>query len=225
VGTRIARFLGKNVLAVIAIFLALGGTAYASFVVSSNRQIGPDTVSGHNPPSNKHSNLIAGSVSTQDLANSAVTSQKLANGAAISLKIANGAVSGSKVSGGAISSSKLADGAVSATKLAPGAVRSSKVLNDSLSLDDLVGADVSGSINVGPVAAHSCLTFSVDVTGAEVGQVPYMGFIGSHPAPPGMVFQILKVSSPDSATLRVCNVTDVESTAATNVGVRVITFG
>src|SRR4051812_38466131 len=58
VGTRIARFLGRHILAVVAIFLALGGTAYAGFVVSSNSQIGPNTVSGHNPPAGKHSNLF-----------------------------------------------------------------------------------------------------------------------------------------------------------------------
>ena len=48
-----------NVMVTILAFLVLGGgTALASFVVSSNSQIGRSTVSGHNPPSGKHANII-----------------------------------------------------------------------------------------------------------------------------------------------------------------------
>ncbi len=57
-----------NVMVTILAFVVLGGgTAMAAFVVSSNSQIGPGTVSGHSPPSGKHSNLIAGSVNRTDL--------------------------------------------------------------------------------------------------------------------------------------------------------------
>lgn len=49
------------IVACIALLVALGGTATAvTYVVSSNSQIDPGTVSGHLPPSGKHSNLIAG---------------------------------------------------------------------------------------------------------------------------------------------------------------------
>jgi hypothetical protein len=58
-----------NVMATIAVFLVLGGgTALAAYVVSSNSQIGPGTISGHRPPSGKHSNIIAGSISGTDIA-------------------------------------------------------------------------------------------------------------------------------------------------------------
>lgn len=64
-----------NVVATLALFLVLGGgTAMAAFVVSSNSQIGPGTVSGHSPPSGKHSNLIAGSVNRTDLSAATKTS-------------------------------------------------------------------------------------------------------------------------------------------------------
>lgn len=67
-----------NVMATLAVFLVLGGgTALASYVISSNGQIGPGTVSGHKPPSGKHANIIAGSVSGTDLAPAAVGSAKL----------------------------------------------------------------------------------------------------------------------------------------------------
>ena len=66
------------IVACIALLVALGGTATAvTYVVSSNSQIGPGTVSGHLPPSGKHSNLIAGSVNGQDLAGGFKSSLRL----------------------------------------------------------------------------------------------------------------------------------------------------
>ena len=56
------------VVACIALFVALGGTAMAAYIVSSNSQIGPGTVSGHKPPSGKHANVIAGSINGADIA-------------------------------------------------------------------------------------------------------------------------------------------------------------
>ncbi len=61
------------IVACIALFVALGGTATAvTYVVSSNSQIGPGTISGHKPPTGKHSNLIAGSVNGQDVADNSL---------------------------------------------------------------------------------------------------------------------------------------------------------
>jgi hypothetical protein len=62
-----------NVMVTILAFIVLGGgTALAAYVVSSNSEIGPGTVSGHKPPSGKHSNIIEGSVNGQDLAANSV---------------------------------------------------------------------------------------------------------------------------------------------------------
>src|SRR3954466_5209638 len=58
-----------NVISTLALFLVLGGgTALAAYVVSSNSQIGPGTVSGHTPPSGDHANIIAGSINGTDIA-------------------------------------------------------------------------------------------------------------------------------------------------------------
>jgi len=58
-----------NVMSTLAVFLVIGGgTALASYVVSSNSQVGPNTISGHRPPSGKHANVIAGSINGQDIA-------------------------------------------------------------------------------------------------------------------------------------------------------------
>jgi len=66
------------IVACIALFVALGGTATAvTYVVSSNSQIGPGTISGHQPPSGKHANIIAGTVNGQDLSGKLKTSLRL----------------------------------------------------------------------------------------------------------------------------------------------------
>jgi hypothetical protein len=65
------------VIACIALFVALGGVAAGAVVITSNSQVAKDTISGHKPPSGKHSNLIAGSVNSTDLANQAVTAANI----------------------------------------------------------------------------------------------------------------------------------------------------
>src|SRR4026207_112019 len=62
-----------DVLALLSFFLVLGGgTALASYVVSSNTQFGPNTISGHKPPTGDHANVIAGSINGQDVADNSV---------------------------------------------------------------------------------------------------------------------------------------------------------
>jgi len=81
------------VVACIALFVALGGTATAvTYVVSSNSQIGPGTVSGHKPPTGKHANVIAGSVNATDLANGAVSGAKLAPNSVDGGKVVDGSL-------------------------------------------------------------------------------------------------------------------------------------
>jgi hypothetical protein len=99
----IRHFVTSNGIAVIALFVALTGTASAAtYVVARNSQIGPGTVSGHHPPSGKHANLISGSVATRDLRDGSVTAGKLATGSVNSAKIANGSVTGTDVQNGSI---------------------------------------------------------------------------------------------------------------------------
>jgi hypothetical protein len=75
-------------LALFTFLLLGGGTAFASYVVSSNGQIGPNTVSGHHPRSGDHANLIPGTVDTRDLASGAVTTATLAPGSVNAAKVA-----------------------------------------------------------------------------------------------------------------------------------------
>jgi hypothetical protein len=76
---RIVRFVRANAIAVLALVVAMSGSAAAAaFVVSKNSQVGPNTISGHAPPTGDHANLVTGSVNSQDLANGTVKPADLA---------------------------------------------------------------------------------------------------------------------------------------------------
>jgi hypothetical protein len=84
-----SRLTYANVMSTLAVFGVLGGgTALASYVITSNSQVGPDTISGHNPASGDHSNVISGSIDTADLAAGAVSTGKLAGGSVDTPKFA-----------------------------------------------------------------------------------------------------------------------------------------
>jgi hypothetical protein len=89
-----ARLTFANVVSVIALFFALGGSAYAAYVVNSNSDVAPNTISGHDPPSGDHSNLISGSVTTQDLASGSVTGGRIGAGAITGSKFEGDSLTG-----------------------------------------------------------------------------------------------------------------------------------
>jgi hypothetical protein len=100
------------IVACIALFVALGGTATAvTYVVSSNSQIGPGTVSGHKPPTGKHANIIAGSVNGLDVADNSLRGADIAE-SSLDPSVLQLRVNGSCSAGSAISSIG-ADGTVS----------------------------------------------------------------------------------------------------------------
>jgi hypothetical protein len=127
----------------------------------------------------------------------------------------------------AVVTSKLAGRSVTHSKIAPGAVSDSNVRKNALSLKRLVGVDVGTTLteDAGFVAAGSCVTTLLRVPGAKVGQPVVMTFIGEVPAPPGLTFEPLKISSANRLALRLCNPTHAASQPFANVGVRVVTFG
>lgn len=97
----------SNVLASLALFVALGGVAVAAGL-----------------PNN--------SVGARKLKNGAVTTKKLRKEAVTALKIAPGAVSGSKLAAGAVGAGALANGAVTGSKLANNAVTNAKMANNAV---------------------------------------------------------------------------------------------
>lgn len=117
-----------TLLSCIALFVALGGAAYAAGTLTKK--------------SVKTQHLANGSVTTAKLKNNAVTTPKLRNGAVIGAKIApatigsgqlaNGSVRSGQLGGQVVTEPKLKNGAVSESKLANGAVTSGKLASSFL---------------------------------------------------------------------------------------------
>jgi hypothetical protein len=141
---RIAAYVRRNLTALIALFVALGGTAYAS-----NEWTGDNIVNGSLTTNDYKNNDIKGvdvengTLGGNDLAAGAITSDENCVFPGIcfdSTRIADRAVGASEISPGAVDSSELALGSVTPAKLAPDAVGSPAVAPDSLT-----GADVDES--------------------------------------------------------------------------------
>src|SRR4051812_5701235 len=112
-----ARLGYANVVATLALFVALGGTALAAVVVSDNSQIAPNTIYGANAPAGKNDNVVDGSLGTTDLGPASVTNPKLADGAVGAAKLAGGSVVAGKLGNTAVGTSNLAAKAVTVPKL------------------------------------------------------------------------------------------------------------
>lgn len=80
-------FLRRNAIALLALFIALGGTSFAAVIVTSNSQVAQDTISGHKPPSGDHANIISGSVGGADLGNGSVSNSKIKSNAVTGGKV------------------------------------------------------------------------------------------------------------------------------------------
>jgi hypothetical protein len=112
-----------NVLSCIALFVALGGTAFAAMKLAPNQvkavNIAPQAVTNAKlkreaVTSGKIKN---GTVNALDLGAGQVTAEKLATGAVVGKKIARKAVSPRTLADEAVTTDKLANGAVAAAKL------------------------------------------------------------------------------------------------------------
>jgi hypothetical protein len=94
---RIRDHIRSNIIGYVCLFWLMTGTAYAAVIVNSNSDVARNTISGHNPPTGDHPNLIAGSVDATDLANGAVTGAKLATGSVTSPKVADNSLTGADI--------------------------------------------------------------------------------------------------------------------------------
>jgi hypothetical protein len=103
-----------NVVACIALFIALGSGAYAATAMLPKKSV-------------KAKHLAQGVVTTTKLRNGAVTAAKLRNGAVIASKIGAGAVGSTQLADGGVRSADLGGGVVTSNKLKDGAVTSGKL--------------------------------------------------------------------------------------------------
>jgi hypothetical protein len=131
-----------NVIATVALFVALGGAAVAAGLPKNSvgaRQIkrgavtaaklkrGAVTAGKIAPKAVTAGKLGANAVLPGNLGNGLISTEKLSSGAVIAAKMRNGAVTTNKLNGGAVTTAKLGEGAVTGGKLADGAVSVSKL--------------------------------------------------------------------------------------------------
>lgn len=131
-----------NVIATLALFVALGGAAVAAGLPRNSvgaKQLKKGAVTTkalHNkavtagkiaPKAVTAGKLGAAAVLPGNLGNGVITTEKLGNGSVIAAKIRNGSVTTNKLNNGAVTTAKLGDAAVNSGKLADGSVSVNKL--------------------------------------------------------------------------------------------------
>ncbi len=166
------------VIAVIALFVALGGAAYAALGKNEvkSRNIAPKAVTGSDIASNavKSSKINAAAVNASKLAGGAVDAGAIADGAVTRTKIKAQAVTTPKLADGAVEEAKLGDGAVTAAKLGPGSVTGAAALASlTVSVDpaDTDGDCVEATAAVSGVTANDQVLVTAP-PGLPVGMIP-----------------------------------------------------
>jgi len=181
---RLQRPSHATVIAYLALFIALSGTAIAA------KKIGSDGLRKAAVTSKK---IADAAVTTPKLANDAVTGGKLDNGsvgenklaadAVTAGKLAQNSVGTNKIRDEAVESGKIANGAVTEGKIANGAVTEGKIANDavigtkvaagSLDLTDYARAVVDISPTpTAPLTSGTCQQISVAAPGVQAGDLP-----------------------------------------------------
>ena len=167
----------SNVVATLALFVALGGGAWALSKDSvGSRAIKKDAVRSSEidnetikakdvKPGTVGANEIAdGSIGVAELGDGAVGSAELANNAVTALKIANDAITSPKIVGDAITTGKVAGNAITSGKIAAGAVGPQEIANGSINSTEVTDGSLAG----GDIAADS-------LTGAQIAESSLLG--------------------------------------------------
>ena len=84
-GSHRPRFTYANIVATVALVVALGGgtAAFAAVIVHSNADVGRNVISGHQPPAGAHPNMLGHTINAGDLASGAVAAGNLASDAGV----------------------------------------------------------------------------------------------------------------------------------------------
>jgi hypothetical protein len=156
----ISTYLRSNVLGLVAIFIALSGTAYAiDGPLAGQNQVGSD-------------DIINGEVKRDDIASDAVRTGKVLNGTLLAEDIATGAVSSSEVLDSTLSHVDLGTDSVRFSELDPGAfdpaeiaanerdfffgIADNAIQSEEVSANSLTGSDIANdSIQSQEVSANS----------------------------------------------------------------------
>src|SRR4051794_31187037 len=215
--------------ALLALFVALGGPAQAKHLING-KDIRKGTVS---TAQLKDRSIAERDLSTatvralQTTPDGSIGASKLAPGSIGGLAIADGSVSGGDLADGTVGAADVSDGAIGSGKLADGAVTGAKIADGTLTTADI--ARFSGAFRIvaedlGTIKAHDCWSreprgLAPEVAGADISQdallvVPRSSFNGqtfsfsyrtstTSPNDPGAASRFV---------LTLCNRTDTDAT-------------
>lgn len=186
-----SRISYSNVIATLALFIALGGVAVAAGLPPNS--VGPKQLkrgavtpkalrkAAVTSPKLAQQSVIAGklganAVGPGNIGNGAVTSSKLAKSSVINAAIANGVVGTSKLGNGVVTTVKLADNAVNTAKLANDSVTAAKLSGEIGPLLGTLksGQTLRGMFNLGEEGgeiAHAGQSFPFPLTNPPVPNV------------------------------------------------------
>jgi hypothetical protein len=169
-GGRVRRPSPAMLVALLALFVALGGPAQAKHLIDG-KEIRRGTITT--------AQLKDRTVAVRDLAPRAVRSlRETADGSITATKLGPGAVGAAAIADGTIGAGDLADGAIAAGKLADSAVTGAKIADGSLTAADI--ARFSGAFRIlaedlGTIKAHACWSreprgLAPELAGADISQ-------------------------------------------------------
>lgn len=166
-----------NVIATIALFVALGGAAVAAglpknsvgtnqikrnAVTAAKIKRGAVTSGKIAPQAVTAGKLGANAVLPGNLGNGIISTEKISDGAVLASKIKNGAITTNKLSSDAVTTNKLGDGAVTSAKIDNGAVNSNKLGEGAVSLSKL-GKGVIGQLQTSTLESGQTLRGVFDI--------------------------------------------------------------
>ena len=189
----------------------------------TNTDIGADAVDA--------GKVLDASLAGADIANSSLTGDDVASSSLTGIDVSNGSLTGSdildeslgttEIADGGLNTSDLAISSITGSRIAASAVTTSDIANRTVNMDDIDGADRSGSISVGAISNGRCTTITGSVTGAEPGDAVVLTTNGT--IPNGMTISAQRALT-DAVHIKVCNLTGATSAAITDLPVRVITI-
>jgi hypothetical protein len=222
-----------DVMAMIGCVAAIGtGTAYAANTVFSTDIVDGEVKAVDLGANSVGTNKISdGAVGLADLAADSVDGTKVLDSSLTGFDIANSSLTGSDlldeslgttdIADGGLNTSDLAISSVTGSRIAASAVTTSDIANRTVNMDDIDGADRSGSISVGAISNGRCVTITGSVGGTRPGDAAVLTTNGT--IPNGMTIQAQRALT-DAVHIKVCNLTGATSAAITDLPVRVITF-
>ena len=178
-----------------------------------------------------NADLAPGSVNGASVFNSSLTGDDVASSSLTGIDVANSSLTGSdildeslgtnEIADGGLNTSDLAISSITSSRIAASAVTSSDIANRTVDMDDIDGAERTGSIDVGAIADGRCTTITGSVTGALPGDVAVLTTDGS--LANGLAVFAQRALT-DAVHIKVCNLTGATSAAITDLPVRVITI-